>query len=41
MLVEKQLIVDILNPVHIGALVSIAILCGLIAGSYPAFYLSS
>jgi len=41
MLVEKQLIVDILNPVHIGALLSIAILCGLIAGSYPAFYLSS
>src|SRR5215831_7803827 len=40
-LVEKQLIVDILNPVHLIALGSIAILCGLIAGSYPAFYLSS
>ncbi|MFI5186639.1 MAG: ABC transporter permease [Chitinophagales bacterium] len=40
-LVEKHLSVDLSNPVHIGALLSIAILCGLIAGSYPAFYLSS
>src|SRR3954451_17598904 len=41
MLVEKQLTVNILNPIHIGALLSITMLCGLIAGSYPAFYLSS
>jgi putative ABC transport system permease protein len=40
-LVEKQLIANLFNPLHFGALVSIAILCGLFAGSYPAFYLSS
>jgi putative ABC transport system permease protein len=40
-LVEKQLSVNIFNPLHIAALLSIALICGLIAGSYPAFYLSS
>ncbi len=40
-LVEKQLTVDIFNPLHITALLAIALICGLIAGSYPAFYLSS
>lgn len=40
-LVEKQLTLDIFNPSHFGALLLIAVLCGLIAGSYPAFYLSS
>ncbi|MEO8712235.1 MAG: ABC transporter permease, partial [Parafilimonas sp.] len=40
-LVEKQLSLDIFNPTHIGGLLLITILCGLIAGSYPAFYLSS
>jgi predicted permease len=40
-LVEKQLMLDILNPTHFGGLLIIALLCGLIAGSYPAFYLSS
>jgi ABC-type antimicrobial peptide transport system permease subunit len=40
-LVEKQLSLDIFNPLHIGSLLLIALLCGLIAGSYPAFYLSS
>ncbi|HYK44242.1 MAG TPA: ABC transporter permease, partial [Parafilimonas sp.] len=40
-LVEKQLTLDIFNPLHFGALLLITILCGLIAGSYPAFYLSS
>ncbi len=40
-LVEKQLVLDIFNPSHFGALLLITILCGLIAGSYPAFYLSS
>jgi putative ABC transport system permease protein len=40
-LVEKQLAVDIFNPLHITALLAIALVCGLIAGSYPAFYLSS
>jgi predicted permease len=40
-LVEKQLTLDILNPAHFSGLLIIALLCGLIAGSYPAFYLSS
>ena len=40
-LVEKQLSLDIFNPLHLGGLLLIALLCGLIAGSYPAFYLSS
>lgn len=40
-LVEKQLTLDLLNPIHLGGLLSITLLCGLIAGSYPAFYLSS
>ena len=40
-LVEKQLSLNILNPVHIAGLLAIVLICGLIAGSYPAFYLSS
>jgi len=40
-LVEKELSVNLFNPLHIGALMLITILCGLLAGSYPAFYLSS
>ncbi len=40
-LVEKQLSLDILNPLHIAGLLAIAFICGLLAGSYPAFYLSS
>ena len=40
-LVEKQLSLHIGNPFHIAALLFIALICGLIAGSYPAFYLSS
>jgi putative ABC transport system permease protein len=40
-LVEKKLSVDLPNPIHIGTLLIITLLCGLIAGSYPAFYLSS
>ena len=40
-LVEKQLSVNVTNPYHISALLFIALICGLIAGSYPAFYLSS
>ena len=40
-IVEKQLSVNIFNPLHIGALLGIALVCGLVAGSYPAFYLSS
>ncbi len=40
-LVEKQLTLNIFQPSHISALLLITVLCGLIAGSYPAFYLSS
>ena len=40
-LVEKQLSVNISWPSHITALFLVSIICGLIAGSYPAFYLSS
>jgi putative ABC transport system permease protein len=40
-LVGKQLTVDLLNPVHAGALLGIGLLTGIVAGSYPAFYLSS
>jgi predicted permease len=40
-LVEKQLTPGLNNPLHITALLVIALLCGLVAGSYPALYLSS
>ena len=38
-LVEKQLILQLSNPVHLLALVLIVLICGLVAGSYPALYL--
>ncbi|PWT78261.1 MAG: acetylornithine deacetylase [Bacteroidetes bacterium] len=41
LLVEKNLALQLGNPVHISALVTIVLLCGLIAGSYPSLYLSS
>lgn len=40
-LVEKQLAVNILQPDHLIYLLAIGIITGLLAGSYPAFYLSS
>jgi len=40
-LVQKNLILDIFKPLHISALISITLVCGLIAGSYPSLYLSS
>jgi ABC-type antimicrobial peptide transport system permease subunit len=40
-LVQKQLSVDIFEPLHLIYLVSISLITGLLAGSYPAFYLSS
>ncbi len=40
-LVEKQLAFGLQNPVHIAGLLAIGLLCGLLAGSYPSFYLSS
>ena len=40
-LVQKSLSLDLGNPVHLTALLLIAVICGLVAGSYPALYLSS
>ncbi|MEZ2335607.1 ABC transporter permease [Mucilaginibacter sp. RCC_168] len=40
-LVQKQLAVNLFDPLHFGGLLGIGLLAGLIAGSYPAFYLSS
>jgi putative ABC transport system permease protein len=40
-LVGRQLMVDLLNPKHAGVLLAIALVTGIVAGSYPAFYLSS
>lgn len=40
-LVEKELSIGLTNPQHLLALVGIGLICGILAGSYPAFYLSS
>ncbi len=40
-LVEKDLSIDILSPVHLSFLIGAGLITGLVAGSYPAFYLSS
>jgi putative ABC transport system permease protein len=40
-LVQKNLSLALTNPTHISALVLITIICGVVAGSYPSFYLSS
>ena len=40
-LTQKQLSLGITNPLHILALMAIAIICGMLAGSYPSLYLSS
>ena len=40
-LVQKQLAIDLGNPLHIMVLLLITMVCGLVAGSYPALYLSS
>lgn len=37
----KQMELDLLAPRHLIYLVGIALICGLMSGSYPAFYLSS
>jgi putative ABC transport system permease protein len=41
LLVQKNLSLGWGNPVHIIALVLITLICGIVAGSYPALYLSS
>ncbi len=40
-LVHKELSLGLFNPLHSGSLLLIALVCGLVAGSYPSFYLSS
>ena len=41
LLVEKRLAVDLFQPLHIAYLFAIGTIVGVVAGSYPAFYLSS
>jgi putative ABC transport system permease protein len=41
LLVQKNLSPGITNPIHFTALLLLALTCGLVAGSYPALYLSS
>jgi putative ABC transport system permease protein len=40
-LIEKSLRVDLLSPLHLAYLLAIGTVTGLIAGSYPALFLSS
>lgn len=40
-LIEKQLELSLLDATHLISLLSITLICGLLAGWYPAFYLSS
>lgn len=40
-IVVKELSLGLDNPIHIFSLVIIGLICGLVAGSYPAIYLSS
>jgi putative ABC transport system permease protein len=39
--VQKHLTMNLADPVHIFSLIAIGLICGLVAGSYPATYLSS
>ncbi|GAB4509321.1 MAG: ABC transporter permease [Allomuricauda sp.] len=41
MLIDKQLELRLLDPAHLLTLVGITLVCGIVAGWYPAFYLSS
>ena len=41
LLVEKNLVLGLNNPIHFVALLAITLICGLFAGSYPSLYLSS
>src|SRR5690606_2994628 len=40
-LLGKELTIDVFKPSHLVFLIGIILTCGLLAGSYPAFYLSS
>ncbi|MCK0109990.1 ABC transporter permease [Flavobacteriaceae bacterium S0825] len=41
LLIEKDLILGLSNPIHVLVLLGITLICGVFAGLYPAFYLSS
>ncbi|WP_347924181.1 ABC transporter permease [Pontimicrobium sp. SW4] len=41
LLIEKDLALGLSNPIHILVLLGITLVCGVFAGLYPAFYLSS
>lgn len=41
LLVQKNLSLGLTNPSHFIALLLLAVICGLVAGSYPSLYLSS
>jgi len=41
LLIGKDLVFGLTSPLHFGVLLTITIICGLFAGLYPAFYLSS
>ncbi|HXJ99158.1 MAG TPA: ABC transporter permease [Gelidibacter sp.] len=40
-MVDKDLMMQLFSPLHLGFLLGIIFICGLVSGSYPAFYLSS
>lgn len=40
-LMEKDLSLNLVNPAHVLGLLAVALICGVVAGSYPALYLSS
>src|SRR5215467_5631970 len=41
LLAQKNLVLNLANPLHLTTLIVITLTCGLIAGSYPSLYLSS
>jgi len=41
LLIEKDLVLGLAKPMHILILLGITLVCGIFAGLYPAFYLSS
>ena len=40
-LAQKQLVLNLTDPIHLLSLLGITLVCGLVAGSYPSLYLSS
>lgn len=40
-LVDKELTMQLFSPLHLGFILIITLVCSLVSGSYPAFYLSS